>query len=266
MSTRELLELTILDSLGLLEPEESQAFEREFASAPASIREQVRREQDRLSDLTSLLPDVEPRAELRERVLEAVREEIGSRPAPAPAVRHAPGRTAPKLSRGPRVSWVWRSAAIAMAVIVAVLGVSITQIQMDFNTLENEQQLAQLHTRMGPEYVHDILLDQSTSVVHLLPVGDTDPRGAVSVVTNPDWEIARVYHLNVGAQEPGDYRLVVLDESDNVVGQVAMFRGDGRFGSLEAPIDQLGAGRLGVVRVSPSGSDELVLRAVRQTT
>ncbi|MEZ6242164.1 MAG: hypothetical protein R3B57_03895 [Phycisphaerales bacterium] len=265
MSTRELLELTILDSLGLLEPHEQEGFEREFARAPESIREQVRREQSRLADLTDLLPDVEPRDELRDRVLAAVREAIGTRQ-PTPAVRHAPGRVAPRLSRGPRVSWVWRSSAIAMAVIVAILGVSITQIQMDFNTLNNETQLAQLHNRIGPEYVHDLLLDPNTELIHMLPVGNDESQAAATVVINPDWNIARVYHLNVGAQEQGDYRLVVLDDADNVVGEIASFHADGRFSTLEAPLEHIRDGRLGITRVSGSGPDRLVLRQTVGTT
>ncbi len=266
MSTRELLELTILDSLGLLEPEESERFEREFLRAPASIRDQVRLEQSRLTDLTDLLPDVEPNDTLRERVLEAVREAMGAHPAPPAVVRHAPGRVAPRLTRGPRVSWVWRSSAIAMAVIVAILGVSITQIQMDFDTLDNQQQLAQLHNRMGAEYAHDILLDPSTQIVHMLPVGAADSQASASLVINPDWNVARLYHLNVGAQDAGDYRLVVLDDRDKVVGQIATFRSDGRFGTIDTPLDQVRDGRLGITRVSSDGPDQLVLRQMQSTT
>jgi len=265
MSTRELLELTILDSLGLLEPEEHEAFEREFAGAPAAVREQVRLEQSRLADMTDLLPDVHPAEGLRERVLAAVREAMGTRPA-TPVVRHAPGRVAPRLARGPRVSWVWRSAAIAMAVIVAILGVSITQIQMDFNTLNNQSQLAQLHNRIGAEYVHDVLLDPNTRFIHMLPVGDDEGQAAAAVVLNPDWSVARLYHLNVGAQEQGDYRLVVLDADDNIVGEVATFHADGRFGGIETPLEGLDQGRLGITRVSASGAERLVLRQSVGTT
>ena len=94
-----------------------------------------------------------------------------------------------------------------------------------------------------------------------------ESQAAAAVLINPDWDVARLYHLNVGAERQGDYRLVVLDDNDNVVGELARFHADGRFSDEDAPMDQLrAAGRIGITRVTATGADELVLRQRASTT
>ena len=73
-STRDLIELSLLDAMGLLDDEERAAFERAFAGTSPAVQSHVRREQTRLAQIDFLLPDVEAPAGLRAMVLEAVRK------------------------------------------------------------------------------------------------------------------------------------------------------------------------------------------------
>ena len=68
----ELLELAVLDAHGLLEPIESEIFNRSFHEAPASIQDEIIRMQLEFATDDSLLPADLPTAELRKKVLSAV--------------------------------------------------------------------------------------------------------------------------------------------------------------------------------------------------
>jgi len=265
MNTRELIEMTVLDSLGLLEPHEQEAFERAFTESPPAIREQVRFEQSRLADLSELLPSVEPRAEVRDQVLGAVRQAIAEREAAeateARRSRHASGRSVPKLVKGPRVSWVWRAAAIGLAVSAAVLGVALTQYQMDFNKLENEIRLGQLESLVGAEHVDDIVYNSRTKRAFLNPVDADSPALAV-VYHNPDRNVARFMHKNVGTDlGSGNFRLVVLDANDNVVREVAKFSSDGLRDGIDVRVDLLKESRLGLMQISADKGESMLLRS-----
>jgi hypothetical protein len=57
MTAYELIEMAVLDALGILDEEERASFERAFAAAAPGLQAQVRAEQARLVDLVDLLPD-----------------------------------------------------------------------------------------------------------------------------------------------------------------------------------------------------------------
>jgi len=265
MNTRELLEMTVLDSLGLLEEHEQEAFERAFVESSPAIRDQVRFEQARLADLTELLPSVEPRAEVRDQVLSAVRQAIAERESAETAEsrrsRHAPGRSVPKLARGPRVSWVWRAAAIGLAVSVAVLGMALTQYQMDFNKLENEIRLGQLEDLVGTEHIDDLVFNPRTKRAFLSPINADSPAIA-AVFHNPDRDVARFMHKNVGADlGAGSFRLVVLDKNDNIVREVASFRSEGLRDGIDVRVDLLRESRFGLMQISSDNTESMLLRS-----
>jgi hypothetical protein len=166
----------------------------------------------------------------------------------------------PRLSRGPRVSWVWRAATIGLTVAVAVLGVALTQYQMDFNRLENNIRMAQLEELIGVEHFDDVMFDKRTRRAILDPVDPASPAIA-AVVHNPDRSTARLYHKNVGADlGAGTFRLVVLDENDNVVREVATFASEGRRDGIDVQVDLLHENRLGLLQVSQNQDDRLLLR------
>ena len=78
MSLQEMIEMAILDAMGLLDEREQSSFESAFRAASPSVQSQVRREQTRLSRIESLLPDVTPPSGLRAAVLTAVRAEMAT--------------------------------------------------------------------------------------------------------------------------------------------------------------------------------------------
>src|SRR5262249_43289867 len=76
MTTKELLELASLDSLGLLDDVESAIYTRSFLNAPATMQDEVVRLQAEVCGDLALLPSEEPDSRLRERVLEAVAQAV----------------------------------------------------------------------------------------------------------------------------------------------------------------------------------------------
>jgi len=69
---KQLLELAVLDSHGLLEPLESDLFNSAFHDAPVALQEEIQLLQEELAIDESLLPADLPDATLRKRVLDAV--------------------------------------------------------------------------------------------------------------------------------------------------------------------------------------------------
>ena len=68
----ELIELAVLDAHGLLDPIESELFNRSFHNAPASVQDEIVRLQHRLATDESLLPSDLPPASLKGKVIDAV--------------------------------------------------------------------------------------------------------------------------------------------------------------------------------------------------
>ncbi len=134
MNTRELIENSLLDAMGLLDERETQAFERAFRTASPAVQAHVRREQTRLSHIEQLLPQVEPPAELRAAVIEAVRIEMD-----LAAEQAANGVRSPIFTLLPsqRVSAMWRAAAIGFMTAAVVFGTTTITTRRIFDNLEN---------------------------------------------------------------------------------------------------------------------------------
>ena len=115
LNTHDLMEMASLDAMGLLDPEEREAFERAFRAAVPAVQAQIRREQLRFSRVDDILPQVEAPLGLKARVLAAVREAMQTmaarRDEPAPALRFPTG-----------VSRFWRVGAIGAMAAALVLG------------------------------------------------------------------------------------------------------------------------------------------------
>ncbi len=69
LSRAELIELAGRDALGILDPDEKEAFDAAFRRAEAPLRTELRRVQQSVAGLIDLGPDTEPEPQLRERVL-----------------------------------------------------------------------------------------------------------------------------------------------------------------------------------------------------
>ena len=129
MRLQQLIELAILDAMGLLDEDEQRSFDSAYRTAAPAVQAQVRREQTRLSRIESLLPAVTPPAGLRAAVLEAVRREILAAEMADPAVVG----TLPQIVKSRGVSAFWRAASVGMAAAAVVLGITTLQMQSNYN-------------------------------------------------------------------------------------------------------------------------------------
>lgn len=247
--TEELLELAIIDALGLLDDEDRARFDEGFANAPATLRELIRAEQARLAEC-DFLPDVDAPGTLREKTLARVRAEIEKargQAAPASAVRaiaHEPSPRPPRLQRARRVSPAWRVTSVAMAVAVVVLGVLHVQLRGEFNHVREREHLSALIDTVGTENIEVTLFDLSTTRIQFQAVADVGRAQAV-LLHNGDRNHARLYLANFSTQT--DYKLVVLDENDKPTGEIASFKADGLFSGVTVKLNQAGPMRLAIM-------------------
>lgn len=134
----DLLELAVLDAHGLLEPIESELFNRSFHEAPASIQDEIIRMQLEFATDVSLLPADLPTAELRKIVLLAV----------ANAADKEASHLAPLALIGARVSAtksnfgtagssaLWRTVAMILfgvTVVLAIITLDAQRTAKDFS-------------------------------------------------------------------------------------------------------------------------------------
>lgn len=141
MNTMDLIELAVLDALGLLDPEEADRFESAFQAAAPATQQRIRAEQSRLADLERLLPNVSPSAELRERVVLAVREAVlASAVADAAEAPEVAGQDRLRLRRSGGVSSFWRVGTIAAAAACVAFGAAFSAMVMRYNDLDAQLQ------------------------------------------------------------------------------------------------------------------------------
>lgn len=236
MTTQELIELAVLDTMGLLDEPEQAAFDKAFDAAPPQVQAHVRREQTRFADINAILPDVEPPAELRSAVIEAVREAIAEE-----LVAGGPeaDRLALRPSRG--VSSGWRLGAVAAIAIAVVLGGATLQMQRDYTQLNqsirNNAHIDQLNATFGTRYVDDTVFDTRTRQIAFTPAEDA-LRAKASIYYHPNWNVVRLYCRNLGKEEGvSAFRVALLDEEGQVVEVLHRFRPGPGFEAGEIRVD-----------------------------
>src|SRR5688572_1624157 len=126
MTVQQLIELSILDAMGLLDEEERLQFESAFRSASPGVQAHVRREQTRLSRIESLLPEVEPPVGLRALVLEAVRAHMASE-----VTDDGLSSLVIPMARSRSVSPLWRAGALGLAAASLMLGITTFLFQAE---------------------------------------------------------------------------------------------------------------------------------------
>ncbi|MBX3364599.1 MAG: hypothetical protein KF866_07520 [Phycisphaeraceae bacterium] len=249
MTTQELIEMAVLDAVGLLDEGERKAFDAALAVAPRELQAHVRREQLRLSDLDLLLPDVRPPAGLRTAVIEAVREAI------ARELIESAGRAERSILRlepSKRVSPMWRATAIGSMAAAIVLGISTFKMSDQYRQVQQDMNknalLDQITAAYGASFVEKTLFDARTHRVVFAPESESF-RGQASIWSNPDWAAARLFCLNLTEQEGEEFKLAVIDSEGRVVRELLTFSPRGGLDTLEVPsgqIDSLGSARLAV--------------------
>lgn len=181
MTTKELIEMSSLDALGLLDEQEREEFERAFRAASPEVKELIRREQGRFADLDRWLPAVEAPETLRGRVLDAVREAIHAVSAPTPAVA---GRITPvAASRWWNAAPLWRAACIGFATASVVLGGFFVYVSQKNEQIANDALTGNLTALNTNNQFSNITLSQNYQRV----VFDVERVGADGkVVTGSD--------------------------------------------------------------------------------
>lgn len=260
MTTQQLIENTVLYTLGMLDEHEQAAYESALTAAPAEARARIIAEARRMADLGDLLPDEQPSPELRDMVIAAVRagmreQEVEQRVAstlPAIAGRITPESASPRrysqpsIPRSRGVHPAWRAAAIGLTGATIALTVLSSNVRNLQHTAAEGARIAEFYNTTGAEFVNSALFDANTRRVTLTPAS-TDTAGVASVWHNPDWGSARLFVKNLRAQ-PGDepYRLVVLDADGNIVREVAEFRPTGELQDISVTINLATESRLAI--------------------
>lgn len=239
MTTHELIELAVLNTLALLEDDEQEQFNRAFAAAPPSVQAHVRREQTRFSDIQALLPQVEPPADLRAKVVQAIRAAMAEAAAQA-GLDHkinAAGHLTKLMIPSRRVSPLWRASALGFATAAGVMVVAVIQLQISFRNIDlmlrADQQMQNTINTIGPRHVDDILFDGRSGKHELVDADPTDNsfmHARVAVHFNDEWDNAQFYAVNFEPEDGVDYRLVVLDKNNRPTNEsVAIQARFGRF-------------------------------------
>jgi hypothetical protein len=252
MNTQELIESTMLHTLGLLEDSEIAEYEAAFDAAPESVQLLVREEALRMADFGDLMPSNEPDPAMRELVISAVRAAMREQenelriasdaPVAAPAavagrITHESARRAqPKLSTTPRVHRLWRASTIGFAAATIALSVVWTNNNQTVNQMTPEAFLSQLYQGIGAEFLESTLFDPTTEQVSLVS-SDGSSKAMAAVWHNESWDSAHLFVKNMKATEDNPFRLVVLDQDGNVVREVATFASEGELDNFEVRVD-----------------------------
>jgi hypothetical protein len=245
MTLQELIELSILDAMGLLDEEERLAFELAFRASAPAVQAQVRREQTRLSRIENILPEVTPPAGLRAAVVQAVRREManaGTEANPALALANS---MVP--SRG--VSRFWRAASMGLAAAVIVLGVTNLRMQtqyQDLNTLlQNDQVLKVVSNEFGPSFVKNVLFSKDTKRIVLAPKA-TGYKGLASVWMNKEWKEGLLFCHAMPSPEGKTFKIAIVDDNDRIVKELASFESNGELKPVKLHLSGTDVGRLAV--------------------
>jgi len=255
MNTQELIESTMLHTLGLLEDQEIEAYEAAFDAAPGSVQLLVREEALRMGDFGDLMPNNEPDPALRELVVSAVRAamreqdnelRIASTPAVVGRIDPQSSRRAqPKISTTPRVHRLWRASTIGFAAATIALSVVWTNNNQTYNQVSPKALLGQMYDTIGAEFLESTLFDSTTE--HVSMVSSNNSTNSVAAVWhNPDWDSARLFVKNMKASEENPYRLVVLDENGEIVREVATFSSEGELENFEVQVNLKSERRLAI--------------------
>lgn len=254
MSLQELIELAILDAMGLLDEKEQAAFESAFRIASPAVQAQVRREQTRLSRIEALLPNVSPPAGLRAAVIEAVRTEIAS-PANLPS-------SIPTIYKSRGVSYLWRASALGCAAAAIVLGVVTFQLKHEYGQLQrliqSDSMVASLNSQFGATFVRDVLFAPDTRRVVFKPVAEGF-KGEASVFLHPQWKAAKFFAKSVAPQDGRAYRLAIVDDNNEVVRVLDTITSDGRLFSEDVELNTASASHLAIIGTTGASDATVVL-------
>lgn len=256
MNTPDLLEMASLDALGLLDPDERDAFERAFRAAAPAVQAQIRREQLRFSRMDDLLPQVDPPLGLRAKVIAAVRGAMesvaGRRGADAPALRFPSG-----------VSRFWRVGAIGAMAASLVLGYFTFEALNATRGLSGANQSVLISQTLQEQFGRRFeagFMNPNAKLVAFQPASDApDLRGArASLLIDSAKKTGQLIVKDLPAD--GEYEVVVVDSQGNQTNALITFKcvGSGLAKEDIAKFD-VEAGQQLLIRLH--GSNKTILRS-----
>jgi hypothetical protein len=257
MTLQELIELAILDAMGLLDEEERIAFELAFRASAPAVQSQVRREQTRLSRIESILPEVTPPAGLRAAVVEAVRREMASAEGKNPALMLANSMVRP---RG--VSRIWRAGSLGLAAAVVVLGVVTFRLDAQYKDLkvqlDNDEVLKVVSRELGPSFVRNVLFSKDTKRIILSPKA-SGYKGMASVWVNNEWKDGLFFCNAMPTPQGSNFKIAIVDANDRIVRELATFESNGALKPVKLHLTGSDRGRLAVGTPGADGKLDLIV-------
>jgi hypothetical protein len=258
MTVHQLIELSILDAMALLDEDERLQFESAFRAAPPAIQAHVRREQTRLAQIESLLPQVEPPAGLRALVIEAVRAHIMA----SPATDDAMERLVLPISGTQQVSPIWRAGALGAMAAAILLGITTfifkSQNEMMADRLQSGSLVDQLTVQFGPKFVRDVLFNPDTQRV-ILTAEQQEFKGEAAIFVNPEWTSAKFFCRAVATPEGRTYKLAVLDEDGRVVQVLSEITSSGELMPLDVKLKPGATGHIAMLASGKLPGQEIIL-------
>ncbi|UYV12830.1 MAG: hypothetical protein NCW75_00750 [Phycisphaera sp.] len=228
MNLIDLIELAVLDALGMLEEDESAEFDAAFDAAPPATQLRVRDEQARLANLEGVLPAVSPSPEMRSRVISAVREAML---ADAVAKASEADDDAPlSIRKSGGVSRGWRIGTIAAAAAAVAFGVAFGHSTLRYQDLndrfEGKVALDSAVGAYGAEARDLLLRPHLAKNFYFTPV---DPTSNVAV-TLQHLDEKQLAYLNcefLPTEENVEYALVTLDANGRIGRTIRQFASEG---------------------------------------
>lgn len=213
----DLIELAVLDALGMLDAEESAEFDAAFRAAPPATQDRVLAEQARLANLEGLLPAVSPSPEMRTRVISAVREAMLADAVAKASEAEDDGPLSIRGSHG--VSRMWRVGGIAAAAAAVAFGVAFGHSTLRYNVLSDrfESNMA-LEGAIGAYGVDawDVLFDRDSVVsVEFTPV-DPSSQVLVAIEYLDEKKLGLLHCGHLPTVDKVEYALVVLDAKGQI--------------------------------------------------
>ncbi|MBL0869799.1 MAG: hypothetical protein IBJ18_04405 [Phycisphaerales bacterium] len=240
----EMIELASLDAMGLLDEQESAAFEAAFAALAPELKAQIRAQQTRVADLSATLPQVEAPESLRQRTIDAVLSEIALQESNARA--HVVGRIGPEIMPSRGVSAIWRATAIGCAAAAVVFGFTTLQMNSSYRTLEREiaaNAISDFFVKEFGNRFETAMLDGNTRFIQFTASGKASNGASPTAVVlfDPTTRSAQLFCRDLPTHG-GLYNLVALDRNGQVANVVLPFRATGARASEIIPTLDLAAG------------------------
>ncbi len=255
MNTLDLIELAVLDGLGMLERDEAAAFDAAFWAAPPATQERVLAEQARLAGLEGLLPDVTARPDMRSQVIAAVREALLADAVAKAAESDDEEDQGPLRIRASHgVNRVWRVGALAAAAASVAFGVAFGHATLRYNDLnrrfEGNGLVGGAIGTYGADWADMLLNPDQKQYVMFTPVDPTALIGAV-IEYNDERKLSFLHCGNLPTIDKVEYALVLIDPNNQIGRTLRQFASTGSLTSQRFDDLALADGmRLALVSVS----------------